>query len=368
MTNHRVIGAGISLLIIAGIVLFFPITGEGFTYTQLNGIKKNITFNPSDAFGADSDVDINQAKFIIYTNQTDGFIKAVDTTTNTIVFNGTNIETIAESAMNALTPNRKHKEEVLIFGNYTLYDTIQIPSYTIFHLVGSLTSADDMNHTMLENSNMTQASGGNTEIEIMGGLLDGNNLGQVLQKTRIHQTNVKVYAMWFNSTENISIHDMTINNGWTSCIRTTFSSNVIVSNMRINNCADDGIAINEQTTFASVTGNIINGTGRTKDFGAPMGIEVQDGAHDVMVVGNVITFSNHSGIQVSSHVNQINTYNVLISGNTISDSQFNGISLSGQSNALISNVTIKNNVIDNVGSNGIDSRHFERSFITDNYI
>ncbi len=86
------------------------------------------------------------------------------------------------------------------------------------------------------------------------------------------------------------------------------------------------------------------------------------------MIGNVVTFSNHSGIQISSHVNKPDTYNVLIAENTISDSLFNGISLGGQSNAPISNATIMNNVIYNVGENGIDSDYLGGSLILGNNI
>jgi len=100
-----------------------------------------------------------------------------------------------------------------------------------------------------------------------------------------------------NNVENVHIHDMKIINGWTSAIRTSFSTYVIIENNRIDNATDDGITINEQTRYATVMGNVNSSSGFGEpDFGTPTGIEVQDDSHAISIVGNVIHNSTNDAL------------------------------------------------------------------------
>ncbi len=74
-----------------------------------------------------------------------------------------------------LTAGRTWKERVVLLGNF-LVTKVQIPSYTIFDFTGAnIKQANATNDHCLVNSDTT---GGNTQIEIRGGNLDGNHANQ----------------------------------------------------------------------------------------------------------------------------------------------------------------------------------------------
>ena len=87
----------------------------------------------------------------------------------------TDAATAINWALSNLTSGRTWKEKAVIKGNYIINTTIKVPSYTILEIQGKLSLADNANCDVIQNSDQTN---GNTQIEIIGGIIDANKNGQ----------------------------------------------------------------------------------------------------------------------------------------------------------------------------------------------
>ncbi len=234
----------------------------------------------------------------------------------------------------------------LTAGSFTLTDTIKIPSDVILAGEGTATKlAFDTSvgdKTMITNEcDYTFAQRhptGNKNITVRDMYIDGDkdNRGSGADS---------IWTVGFNTVENLTIENLTIENGWTVGIRTEFCTYVTIENNRIHNSGDDGIGINEETFNCSCYGNRITDAGKGgKSYGAPNGIEVQDGSHDVTVSGNVIENCDSDGIQVSTHTGKDGCINVSIDANTVRNCE-NGVFVKGLSSTPQIAVTVANNQI-----------------------
>ncbi len=231
-------------------------------------------------------------------------------------------------------------------GSYTLADTIKIPSDVTLEGEGTATKltfdtsvgdktmiTNDCNYTFAQRHPM-----GNKNITVRYMYIDGDkdNRGSGADS---------IWTVGFNTVENLTIENLTIENGWTVAIRTEFCSYVTIANNRIHNSGDDGIGINEETYNCSCYGNHITDAGKGgKSYGAPNGIEVQDGARDVTVSGNSIGNCDTDGIQISTHTGKLACINVSIDANTIRNCE-SGVFVKGQSGTPQISVTVANNQI-----------------------
>jgi hypothetical protein len=231
-------------------------------------------------------------------------------------------------------------------GSYTLVDTIKIPSDVTLTGEGTATklvfdiSVGDK--TMITNDcNYTFAQRhptGNKNITIRDMYIDGD-------KANRGSGADSIWTVGFNTVENLTIENLMIVNGWTVAVRTEFCTYVTIANNRIHNSGDDGIGINEETFNCSCYGNRITDSGKGgKSYGAPNGIEVQDGARDVTVGRNSIENCDTDGIQVSTHTGKDGCINVSIDSNTVRNCE-SGVFVKGLSGTPQINVTVSNNVI-----------------------
>lgn len=117
-----------------------------------------------------------------------------------------------------------------------------------------------------------------------------------------------------------------------------------INNNRIDNSGDDGIEINEETFFCECHGNHITNAGSGKSYGAPNGIEVQDGSHHIAVHANTIQGSKAAGIEISSHTGKPPCYQVTISANQITNGT-EGIFINGLAAAIQYDISIIGNTI-----------------------
>jgi len=231
-------------------------------------------------------------------------------------------------------------------GSYTLADTIKIPSDVTLAGEGTATKlafdTSVSDKTMITNDcNYTFAQRhptGNKNIIISNIYIDGDkgNRGNGADS---------IWTVGFNTVENLTLENLTIVNGWTVAIRTEFCTYVTIANNRIHNSGDDGIGINEETYNCSCYGNYITDSGKGgKSYGAPNGIEVQDGARDVTVSGNSIENCDTDGIQVSTHTDKLGCINVSIDSNTVRNCE-SGVFVKGLANTPQINITVANNAI-----------------------
>lgn len=107
-----------------------------------------------------------------------------------------------QTAIDRLTPNRTWIETIKVKGTFQLYDTVIIPSYTRLDLTeAELVLAPSTAKTMLQNSDFD----GNTQIHILGGILDGNKEKQPDdRKVR--------YGLFFYKVSDSSIRDLEVKN------------------------------------------------------------------------------------------------------------------------------------------------------------
>lgn len=82
-------------------------------------------------------------------------------------YSGSSAASVIQSALNGLSSGRTWKEKVVCIGNFTLTDSITLPSYTILEIQGKFSMGNSVNKNML----ILQ---GIQYVDIVGGFLDGN--------------------------------------------------------------------------------------------------------------------------------------------------------------------------------------------------
>jgi hypothetical protein len=241
------------------------------------------------------------ASYVIWTDGTN--VYARNGVTGAIDFKGTDASTVIQAALNALTPNRTWKEKVVLKGNFTISNTIKIPSYTILEVQGKLTLANGVNKNMIENSDRKN---GNVEIEICGGKLDGNRAGQTSLSSPISL--VKVYGLL--------IKDVKITKGYEYGIDLIGCERFVLSNIFGDDAGgDDFISIrgdsswspgNPPSKYGIVENCIsINHSGflsarGTSDF------EVEDGAEHITFTNcKAYAGSNKVGFNIGDPTNNV---------------------------------------------------------------
>lgn len=241
-------------------------------------------------------------------------------------------------ALSNLTSGRTYKEKVVVIGNYELDDTIKVPSYTILEIQGKLTLANNINKSMIENDDQVN---GNTDIEIVGGELNGNKTNQ----TSGHGINF-VYVT-NPSIKGVCIHDVKEDG-----IRITGNNDVrkpvMIGNI-IHDC--DGIGIDVRNCYYGilVKANHIQNCGS-------YGILIFYCRYAFEVIGNICYLNDDDGIRLSGSAEGI------LAGNGIC---FNnrGLYIGGSAhNTIYGNVIFGNNlggIYTNTDSDGL--------VITDNY-
>jgi hypothetical protein len=80
---------------------------------------------------------------------------------------------VIQAALNGLSAGRTWKEKVLLKGNFELSSYLNLPSYTVLETVGKLKMASAAGNTGLITIEL-----GTTDIDIIGGELDGNSANQ----------------------------------------------------------------------------------------------------------------------------------------------------------------------------------------------
>ncbi|MEK7555605.1 MAG: right-handed parallel beta-helix repeat-containing protein [Patescibacteria group bacterium] len=264
-----------------------------------------------------------------------------------IDYSNTDPETAIEWAMNNLTSGRTWKEKVVVKGNYTIDTSIDIPSYTILELQGRLTIASGT--FGLVNSDTTN---GNTDIEIIGGTIDGN------YANLINYNN----CVFLQNSNNLIITGMTIYGCKNEGIEFRNVSGFDISENTIFNNGDDSISLINGGGGGSNNGTVSNNIlfGNRSATGGSSGIEIEDGSYEITVSNNVIYGSTASssmtgiGVVVDSGSTYSASHDVTISGNVIRDVEVSGIIVQTNLTAAnLENVTIIGNTIVNSVGSGI---------------
>jgi len=245
------------------------------------------------------------------------------------------VTTVIQNAIDHLTAGRTYKERVKLRGTFPI-TTLSIPSYCCLDLTDAvLTQANSTNLNMFINSD---TSGGNTQIEVVGGNIDGNKAGQSLDSIPYNTRN----AFNFTKVTDSSIHNSYIANANSSAVYLKDCTNVVVSqnslvtprklgifsdssslgassfiwanNNYIANCSENFIS-SQGTTDMMMADNLCNTSGTTginlngdRNFvinnivkgatftGIATAIEGTYTSHDSQILGNIVTECKTGGI------------------------------------------------------------------------
>jgi parallel beta-helix repeat protein len=306
-------------------------------------VSGNLGFTDDFFWGA-----VNRTDTLAYPEQAASYIiwkdgstiSAKNGHTGQIDYSGTDAATVINVALNGLTAGRTWKEKVLVKGNFTIVTTISIPSYTILEIQGKLKLADSspIGTYML-------ASVNSFNIEIFGGLLDGNMANQDpgLHAHIIHFSNVANALIQDIETINASYDHIILTDGSKDIVIDSWigdggrgdgfnpleASNIIVKNSIARNMIVDGFHISDGSSQVSVIGcisynNTING------------ISIYN-SHRNVVEGNIV-YGNHSGIYLMA---ADASYNNILNNQIMNNTQYGIIA-----NAVVSDyLNISGNII-----------------------
>lgn len=234
---------------------------------------------------------------------------------------------------------------MLTAGNFYLWNTIYIGNNTVLSGCGPSTAIQfdpTVGDIKLLTNNCGYTPGsrhgtGNWNITIRDMLIDGDKDQRGAGVTNLSTTS-------WNTVLGLHLNNLEIVNAWTSAIFTEFCTYIWVNGNRIDNSGGDDIAINEQSYFADVFDNHLSRAGLGKNYGAVCGVEIQDGAHDVLCHDNTIDTALQVGVQVCNHAAKPGCYNITVESNTIKNSLY-GIQVLGLNGLPHKFINIGNNII-----------------------
>jgi len=330
-------------------------------------------YNLTNADNLESTQLMGDYSYMIYVDPDNSSIYNAKAANGTICWSSTNMITVWENVRdNGLTAGRDYKETVLLTGDFSLTSVMTVESYTSIYIQGKITLANGVNYDggMIENSDLT----GDDQIEIIGGILDGNDAQQTsygdglkftnvtnLNVKNVEIQNIKMRGMWLVSCSNAkvlsnTIHDVSVYDGiWLrDCTESYTNYNLVynigrsgifteVTSARWGNnhfegntvhdvglvSANDGILMENDERGDVVSGNIVyEGTGGgtmnsgikwlgyfstiTANMinGTTYGIRISGGVHTI--TGNQVYYSGEDGIKMLP-----NTIRCTISGNNL---------------------------------------------------
>jgi len=251
--------------------------------------------------------------FMIFREE--GLYKARRGDNGSIQFEDPELHEVLNDVWNALTPGRTWKEKVVLKGNFTINDTIKIPSYTILDLRDAeIKLADAANVNMLENEGL---DAGNTDIEIVGGVLNGNRLKQNdghgiylknVSNSKIEGCTVKdIYktGIYFDICENNRIIKNLVTNTGDFGIVYYDSKDAIIEQNIADATENTGIYLNRLSGkgYSIVSGNIVKGV-----TGVDAGIFAD--VVEKVIISNNLVYNSLRGIFIFECLNFIVTSNV----------------------------------------------------------
>ncbi len=311
--------------------------------------------------------------------------KARNTKTGIITSSNSTFTTVLQAAINALTASRSVQEVIEVRGVATPNTIVTIPSYTVLDLTAAkLTLANSTATHMFINSD---TSGGNTQIKIIGGIIDGNKANQaatpgdedtrnIFQFTKVTNSSIsKCYiinasarAIRFNDCINCTAEFNTVLDSGGEGIQSKdgsdikFSYNTVKSTGYSNittygtedaliegNYCDDTVStttsgINISSVRNKVIGNTVRNPGGACVFLAESGSTYD--ASGVQVIGNILSGSgDNCGIVGAGYP----LTGAIISNNIVFGNFDEGIRFSGAHK----NIMIDNNLVYLNGGSGI---------------
>ena len=236
-------------------------------------------------------------------------------TTGNIDYSGADSATVIQSALNGLSSGRTWKEKVVLKGDFEITAVISISSYTTLDLSDAKLTLDTLvNDHIIKNSGWdgTPASAGttpNNDIEIIGGEIDGNKVGQTLANTKgivlRNVTNVIIRGVYVHD---VREHGISVDAGLGD----------LSTNIWIEDCIsqDNGVVEGDGIVFNRVNNGIIRNNVASGSLFFN-GIAVANGKN-CLIEGNMC-YGNKHGITIEAY-GADNAYNHIINNNIVYDS------------------------------------------------
>ena len=284
---------------------------------------------------------ISGPTFIVYQKGSD--YEARDTRTGMVESTDTDPWVPIQYALNNLTELRNWKETVKLRG-YFSFPTITIPSYTVLDLTeAGLFQTGATNDNFIRNADTTN---GNTNIEIFGGIIDGNKDNQAAGGTEDGQSMLE-----FMKCSNIWIHNTRLQYGDFHNIRfKECPTDIKVTEITSIEARHEHISDHAQLSAQGVCrGHFICNSYFENTLAGQTPIASVN-VSDYYVIGNYVNkcFGPTTGIAM----NGIRSY---VIGNTVIDASGVGIYLAQASDVDFdsSDSVVANNVVINAASYGI---------------
>lgn len=151
----------------------------------------------------------------------------------------------------------------------------------------------------------------------------------------------------------VEIRDNKVFDTYLSGIVVGYGTRVVVDRNDIekanNGGAQENLSILRESSFVTVTRNVVHDNGLDRNGGE--GIDIKQGAHDVLVQGNTVYNNSKVGIYVDAWDKP--TYNIRIEGNRIYNVAKSAIALGSECGGALRNVTVANNLIHDNSRHGI---------------
>lgn len=275
-----------------------------------------------------------------------------------------NTDVEIQAAIDALSGGRTSKEKVIITGTFVLAATITIPSYTILDLSAAKISSTHAG-TSFTNSDTVA---GNTDIEILGGDIDGSRS----VKTSGH-------GIYLKNVTNGLVSGCKIYNTYAHCVDIVECFHTTVQYGDFSDSGDDGISVLGDTAtenscrFIKVLYNRVYNT--EGSAGGSSGIEIEDGARDVLIHGNTVhDCVDVNGIGNGIHIVQdavagtpFGMRDIIVTENHCYNNEGTGIDAScNDADTSFKNIIITNNVCTNNGTIGIGLIRAHNSIVSNN--
>ena len=258
-----------------------------------------------------------------------------------------------QAAINALTSGRVNIETIKLMGSFTIAAKITIPSYTCLDLTEArITLANAANCDMFENSDIAL---GNTQIQFIGGILDGNYTNQTFASTTIsrgiHFVNISDF--YIDTTIISTYHHGLHLNGCHTGVVNLIAKNIGWSGLAFTNGYDMKCHVeidNAGVSSPPKAGVKVSGAQRITLTGYATGI-LGDGiaihgdgtvdSKDIDIMGFNSTNNTYDGLSLNIATNNVTA--VRVNGGTFSNNLESGIICWSSSNNIFDGVTVKNN-------------------------
>lgn len=262
-------------------------------------------------------------------------------------YSGTNVQTIIQNAIDALTSGRAADEKVVIKGDMTVPGKIYVPSHTIIDIQGTLTLADNVNDNMFQNFKDLVGNTRTEQVTFIHGRLEGN---------RANQTTGSL--IYLDDVMGCQISDITLRNAkqagaW---IRDCWGFGWLIDRCQIQ-MGSPGIYM--------YNCNGINITNSGFDSNTTAGLDIAGGV--IRIAGNTVENGSADGI-----ILRANSFNNLLENNYIESNAGYGVQMVGTAGSKIRNTVLQGNHInlnrtDNASDLNVRIEHAYNTKIRDNY-